>query len=529
MTNIAESSTPEASNALRKEVISVGRYSLVYLIGQAVSRAVGFLMIPLYTQYIAPGNYGAMELIEILTGAFLMIISMGVGDSMSRFYYTEKDEEGRNKVISTIVVGFGLLGIPIVLLLVAAAPWIARIVLEEERFAFYLQITIGTAWFGMLCDVGFTYLQMRYMAKTFVAVTLLQLVAALSLNIYFITRLEQGILGVFYSTLITQAATGLILVTVIISKVGWLVSPAHLRKLIGFGLPLVPPQIGLMLGFSSNRFFLRWYGAADPAMALAQVGIFSLGHKFGVIVNRFINVPFNSFWSPRRFELLLRDEPHARETVARMCTYGTLCSVSFALVLSACIAPVVALMAESSYHACWMIVPLVALAYIATGLETHFKTGILFRRKTLWDTWIGLLALAAIIGWNWVFVPRYGLMGAATSNLAGFAVRVTLVYFVSQKLYPIPFEMRRIATMLLVAIGLYFVSQMITFHSMWLTGFARAATAALFPFVLLLVRFYHEGELEFVRTTVHQVWQTKIRKRLVPSRIGEAVQSLEST
>src|SRR5438874_2975881 len=61
------------SSALRKEVVSVGKHSLVYVIGQAISRAVGFLMIPLYTSYIAPSHYGAMELIEIVTAACLML------------------------------------------------------------------------------------------------------------------------------------------------------------------------------------------------------------------------------------------------------------------------------------------------------------------------------------------------------------------------------------------------------------------------------------------------------------------------
>src|SRR5205807_3582484 len=97
------------SSALRKEVVSVGKHSLVYVVGQAISRAVGFLMIPLYTSYIAPSNYGAMELIEIITAVCLVLISMSVAEGMARFYYAEKGQEGRNRVISTIIVGFGII------------------------------------------------------------------------------------------------------------------------------------------------------------------------------------------------------------------------------------------------------------------------------------------------------------------------------------------------------------------------------------------------------------------------------------
>jgi O-antigen/teichoic acid export membrane protein len=486
------------SSALRKEVVAVGKHSLVYVIGQAISRAVGFVMIPVYTSYIAPNNYGAMELIEIATAACLMMISMGVGDGMSRFYYAERSDTERKRVISTVILGFGIIGLPIVLLLLALAPWICSGILDDRQYVLCLRVSIGSAWFGMLCEVGFTYLRMRYQAKQFVVITTLQLVAALSLNIYFLVYLGLGILGIFYSTLITQAMTGLLLAVLILRGTGIYVSIPCLKRLAAFGLPLVPPQIGQMLGFSSNRFFLRWFTSPDPATALALVGVFSLGHKFGVIVNRFINVPFNSFWGPRRLELLLDDEPHAKETVARICTYTTAVTVFFALLLAANITPLVSLVVDPAYADCALVVPFVALAYIALAMETHFKTGMLLKRKTIWDTWIGIVALAVILLWNYLFVPRFGLMGAATSNLAGFAVRVVLVYAVSQRLYPISFELGRLAVLLVTACVWYGVSQMLWYSSPWLTLSARTAFVLLFPAVLFCVRFFREGELEFV-------------------------------
>src|SRR4051794_4182593 len=105
------------SSSLRNEVLSVGKHSLVYVVGQAISRAVGFFMIPVYTHFLAPSNYGAMEMIEILTGAFLMVLSLGITDGMSRFYYAEKDITARDQIISTIIIGFGVLGLPLLLLL----------------------------------------------------------------------------------------------------------------------------------------------------------------------------------------------------------------------------------------------------------------------------------------------------------------------------------------------------------------------------------------------------------------------------
>ena len=479
-------------------MLSIGKHSSVYFIGQALSRAVGFFMIPVYTRFIGPTNYGAMELIEILSAVAGMIISMGVADGMSRFYYAEKDQIKRNLVVSSIIIGLGGIGIPLVVLFLDVSGFVSRVVLEEAQYGYYLQISIATVWFGMLCEVGYTFLRMLYMAKHFVAITTCQLIVALGLNIYFVVFLELDILGIFYSTLITQGLTGTVLSIAILKKVHPKLSMLALWHLIRFGLPLVPAQIGLMLGFVSNRFFLRWFASSDPMVALAQVGLFSLGHKFGVIINRFINVPFNSFWAPRRLELILSGSPNSREVVARVCTYATLCSIYASLLLSSGIESLIEIIADPRYQGSHQVVPFIALAYVALGLETHFTTGILYKKKTIWTTYVSILSLAVIIMWNYIFVPKYGLVGAATSNLAGFTVRGFLIYKISQRFYPIPFELRRIGMMFLTGCVLYFICQSICFHSVYLTFLARIGLSALYPIILFWLGFFHEQEVEFM-------------------------------
>jgi O-antigen/teichoic acid export membrane protein len=496
---MAEAQEP---SALKREVLSIGKNSSIYFIGQALSKAVGFFMIPIYTKFIAPTNFGAMEMVEILTGCIGLVISMNVAEAMPRFFYAEKERAARNRVVSTIVGGFGLMGIPLVLLFVCLSKSIAEVVLKAPDYTYYLQLSTVTIWFGMLCEICYSYLRMQYMARAFVLTTVLQLALAMSLNIYFIVGLRLDILGVFYSTLITQGLTAAVLIIWILKETGLRISFPLLRRLVAFGLPLVPSRIGLTLGFVSNRFFLLWLGAGDPKEALALVGRFSLGHKFGVVINRFITVPFNSFWSPRRLELLINEEPQARETVARICTYSTLISLYAALVLSAGIESVIEIMANPSYRGAHLVVPSVALAYVALGLETHFSTGLLQCRRTGYAAYIGLLALAVTLVWNYLFVPPFGLVGAATSNLAGFAVRSILIYAVSQRLYRIPFEVRRLLIMFGAAVVVYAASQSLSLSSPYLTFFVRTSLVALYPAFLLLTGFYRPEELRVFRAAV---------------------------
>ncbi|HRI38014.1 MAG TPA: oligosaccharide flippase family protein, partial [Nitrospira sp.] len=230
-------------------------------------------MIPLYTKYITPAGYGTLDLIETIMSAAAILVSMGISEGMTRFYYAEKDEDTRNQIISTIILGFSFVGIGVTGLLEAGSGYATQLIWGEMSYHYYFQVALASLWFSMLCEITFSYLRMKYLAKQFVVVTLLQVVLALTLNIYFIVVIQIDILGVLYSTLISQGLVAVVLSALILRKVGIQVSWPILRKLISFGAPLGPARIALLLGFASNRFALIWLSPAAPAVALAQVGL----------------------------------------------------------------------------------------------------------------------------------------------------------------------------------------------------------------------------------------------------------------
>lgn len=490
---------------LRKEIKDIGRQSGVYMFGQALSSAVSFVMIPVYTRHISPGGYGAMELIEILTAGLTLFVSMGVSETMARFYYQEKTDERRNLVVSTVILGFA----PVAGLLVAAsilgAPALSRLLLESPDQVYYLRVALASVWFGLLGEIGASYLRMVYKAGVYVTITIGKLMLALSLNIAFVVHLKMGILGVFYSTLISQAAAAVVMLAYIGSRVPLLgFSLPVFRRAVSFGLPLVPSRIALLFGFASNRFFLKWLASPDPALALAQVGLYSLGHKFGLVVNRFVTVPFNSFWGPRRIDLLVSEAPDARRTLARICTYSTLATVYIALLVSAGAETVISLMADPAYRGAHTVVPMVALAYVSLGLETHFTAGLLYAKRTAWTVYISFASILVILAVNYLAIPPFGIVGAALANLAGFAVRVFLSYAVSQHFLPVPFEIGRLSSIFVVSAGLFAAVQFLSNASPYVTLAMRLGGVALFPALLALGGFFTAGEREMVRAAVRR-------------------------
>ena len=75
----------------------------------------------------------------------------------------------------------------------------------------------------------------------------------------------------------------------------------------------------------------------------------------------------------------------------------------------------------------------------------------------------------------------------------------TLTLYYAQKVYPIPYEMKRIILMLIVAAGLYGIS--IIFNSMALVPRLAIKSIVIlsYPFVLYLFRFYEPVEMNMIK------------------------------
>ncbi|MFH2060873.1 MAG: oligosaccharide flippase family protein [Pseudomonadota bacterium] len=488
-----------SDNHLKNEVNSIWKNSIVYMAGRALSQAVGFFMIPIYTKYIIPQNYGVLSLIEIMTSILLMIVACGVADSMPRFYYQEKVATKRNEIISTIILGLGTSGILLVIVALVFSNEIAAFLFEKTTYYLYFKVAILTVWFGLVNEIAFTYLRLLYRAKLFVVMTLFQLCISLSLNIWFIVYLKWDILGIFASTLIAQGFITTVLLIIIFKNVGFSFSFPIFKRLLSFGIPLIPNRVGLFLGFVSNRLFLRWFGAADPATALAMIGVFSLGNKFGNILDRLLNAPFNSFWGPRRMELLTSGDSNQSYVLARICTYSTIISVFASLAICAGIDDLIRIMAPPEYHKASSIVPYIVISYFFLSLERHFNIGILFKKKNIWFTYTSFFSLAIILAWNYFLIPEFGLFGAATSNMVGLAVRAILIYFISQRFFHIPYEIFRLCQLIAIAVAIYFATGFIQFPALWTSLLLKLGLVAFYPLFLMLFGFFTKKELLFLK------------------------------
>ena len=66
---------------------TLGRQTAIYSFGVILGRAVSFLMLPVYTRYLTPSDYGLVQLLELLVEVVAIFFTAGATAGLQRFYF----------------------------------------------------------------------------------------------------------------------------------------------------------------------------------------------------------------------------------------------------------------------------------------------------------------------------------------------------------------------------------------------------------------------------------------------------------
>jgi O-antigen/teichoic acid export membrane protein len=315
------------------------------------------------------------------------------------------------------------------------------------------------------------------------------MVLSLSLNILFLSVFHLGVWAILWSILITKAVN-LTVVPICLRGDSLRFSWEKLRPMLRYALPLLPASLSMFFLHFGDRFFLQRY------CSLTDVGIYSLGYKFGMIVATLVAAPFQRVWGTHSFEI--ERQPDAKLVYARVFTYFATLLAFGSLCICVFIRDVIGIMAPPNYAAAASIVPMVALAYILYALNNAAGLGIMIRNKTKNIAFIQIpvVALNAIL--NFALIPSYGILGAALATLISFGIMFLLTFAVSQRLYPIAYEYRRLTILAGTTLALFLLSKLAAGPWLWPVLFHCTIVIAL-PLLLLALRFFTRDEIEAAR------------------------------
>ena len=96
--------------------------SLVYGVAPFVSNIVGFFLLPLYTKYLIPTDYGFLLIVSTSSLMVITIASHGMTSALFRFY--KKDIENRQAIASICLYSIYIASSLVLCLLIVNVDWV---------------------------------------------------------------------------------------------------------------------------------------------------------------------------------------------------------------------------------------------------------------------------------------------------------------------------------------------------------------------------------------------------------------------
>lgn len=384
---------------------------LVYFLGNALSRIIVFALLPIYTSYIEPKDYGYFDIVNTYAIFFSSILCMEIWTTMLRFI---KDKNTINEKKGCTQSAFSLLLISIFVFV--------NIVFVVNLFVpiRYLSLVIGYSI--VLCLQNYY----SYVARAYDENILFAGSGVLSSAIYVCINLLLLIYcKMDYSALyISFIAGGLSQCLWIELKIGVI---RHLRlfridkneiiQMLKFSWPL-----GINVG---AFWFLNSYAKTALVYSLGTEvnGYFSMGAKFGAII-QFLSSCLIMAWQEKAFER--GSEGAKNEYFSSMLnSYLKLFFCSGSIVISF-VFLVYPLLIAQQYAEGVVIVPALIVATILSVYSSVLSAVFAAIKRTkliFYTTVIGALANMAVVH---LLIPYCGIHAAAISMVCGFGICVFL-------------------------------------------------------------------------------------------------------
>jgi O-antigen/teichoic acid export membrane protein len=469
-----------------KQIQTAIRHSAVYGLGGVLAKVLGFLMLPFYTHYLSPADYGLLEILDLSMSLLGMFLNMGMTAALLRCYATLEAEGEKRKAVSTALSFVGATGLLTLFLGLALVRPASVLIFGPHVPAVYLLLSFSSFILAYIANLPRTYLRALEASGTVVVVETVGLFLMLALNIYFIAVLRIGLLGILLSSLIVGFMQMMFLSAWTVREVGIRFRWTYFRQMAAFGLPLIFSNVAIFVLNFSDRFFLQHLRSLDV------VGIYAVGYKFGYMLNYLIIQPFYVMWQVRMY--IIHAEPDHPKIFGQIFVLYSLLLTYAGLALSMFSPEIVRLMVGPKYSSSQDVIPLVALAYIFYGIGYYSQLGMFLTNRTQLIGIISFAAAALNFVLNYVLILEYGMLGAAWATVASFLFIAAGSYWLSQRALPLPLGLNRVSLAIAVAIGLYLLSRCVG-PSVGPALLAKASLLVIFPLLLWKTRLLSRAEV----------------------------------
>ena len=435
------------------------KQTAIYGLATVLPRMLSFLLVPVYTEVMAPEKYGVVTIIYSWFAIFNVFLAYGMETAFFRFY---NKSENKNSVVSTSLisilattiffVGIGLL---------FQSGW-ARILDIEYDYIKYLILILAL---DALVMIPFAWLRANEKPAKYAVIKTANVAIYLGLTIFFLLLLpnlqnegSEGFMEWLYrpdfeisyiliANLIASGITLLIMLPLYV-KSKYTFDTRLWRSMMNYAWPILIAGIAFTINEVFDKILLKTL--LPPDIADGEVGKYGACYKLGMFMTLF-GTAFRLGIEPFFFSHAGTENP--QRAYAQITNYFVvLGSVIFLAVVVFADVLKELFVRDVAYWEAMDIVPIILLASFFLGIYHNLSVWYKVTDKTRYGALISVVGAIITIGINLAFIPLIGYMASAIATVTAYGSMMVISYYFGRSHYPVPYNFRKIIFYLGVSI-----------------------------------------------------------------------------
>lgn len=432
--------------------------SIIFTINSIMLKAFNFLLIPLYTSYLTPNDYGVINLSTSYTAVMSFVISFSLYSAAIRFYTDCQDDVKKVKSLYSTYINFLLLsGIFFAVLSFLAKPVLLKYIFKDMSFYPTVLLTIITTSFSTIYLMYEKFLISKSKAVKFSVLSIIYLLMQIFLNIFFVVKCSLGANGVLIASVIVNVIfTVYVIFDLSKQKLYCLkIDFKTLKTSLKYSIPLMPHDLSTSIATLCSRVFL------NNSYSLASVGLYSLAAQFVRVVDT-VQASVSTSITPWFFDCLKINDKSSKKSILEitnyiMWIYGFI-FIGFGLFTQ----EAVLIFANHRYIMAWTVVPLMLVTHIIKTMYYFHINILLYDKKASKYVFLATLSGSILnIIFSALLIPKFDMYGSAVGDIISIVVRVIIITYLSYKFNDIGYKLWDFIKYILIfiifiAVGLIF-------------------------------------------------------------------------
>ena len=441
----------------------------IYGLSSVVGRLLNYLLVPLYTRYFLPAEYGIVTEMYAYAAFFAILLTYGIETSFFRFTQSHHNKE---QVYSTSLISLIFTTIIFLLIIFFFSNPIAQ-VLQYPNNPEYIQWFAIILSIDVICSITFAKLREMNKAFKFALIRLINIFINISLNIFFIIYCPYAIennLGssfvslvysenigvgyIFISNLISSIFTAILLLPQML-KSTWVFDKDLWKKMIIYGLPLLIAGLAGMINEVIDRILLKQL-LLENSNKMAEIGLYGAFYKLSILMTLFIQT-FR--FAAESFFFANQGKENYKKIYADVMNFFVIITSVIFLTVTLFYDKIILFLGEN-YHdpRGFEVVSVLLAANLFLGIYYNLSIWYKLSDQTKYGAYLSIFGAIITITLNLTLIPIYGFVGCAWATLICYLSMTIASYLLGKKHYMIRYNIRRIFIYLGLVSILYFIS-----------------------------------------------------------------------